>query len=254
LAETIDLDTLDFKPPVTPTRFYALCSTPRCGSTLVAHLLWRTGRMGAPGEYYNLHDVLFQMQNRFHATGIGDYTDQLLRRRTSPNGVFGVKLHHNHWQTFRHTGRFHLFSKMKYIRIRRRDRLAQAISYAIARQTRQWTADMPARNAAEYRFNDVLRAVQDLDRQDRDWSSLFAESKIQPLDIVYEEFSADSERHVAEICHFVGVDPREPAAPVPLPDLARQFSDINAQWMDRFRADNARRQEVSPQRNSQSAS
>ena len=33
---------------------YVIAESPRSGSQLLADLLWRTGLMGAPGEYLNL--------------------------------------------------------------------------------------------------------------------------------------------------------------------------------------------------------
>jgi len=230
----------DFTKATTPTKFYVVCSTPRSGSTLLTRALWRCGRMGAPHEYFNLQTVLFRMQMRFQCDSIYKYTDEVMRLRTGPNGVFAVKLHQEHWHTFWYCGRFILFKGLKYIRIRRRDRLAQAVSLTIARQTGQWTHDVPAKAEAKYDFHMLRRALYDLDIQERGWDAMFAERKVKPLDLVYEDFRNDLDGCVAEVCRFVGVDPDAPAEPLAIPELERQSTADNKAWAQRFQQDMVR--------------
>ena len=241
-----ETEAFDFTGSPPPSKFYLIASTPRSGSTLLTRLLWQSGRMGAPHEYFNLQTVLFRMQMRFQSDSIHAYTDELLRRRTGPNGVFGLKLHQEHWHTFWFCGRFYVFKDMRYIRIRRRDRLGQAISLAIARQTGQWTSDVPARGPANYSYDEVRRALRDLDLNERGWDQLFAERKVKPLELVYEEFRTEPERYAREVCRFVGVDPDQPAAPVELPGLVRQTTKLNQVWADRYRRDFQQRQAARP--------
>jgi LPS sulfotransferase NodH len=237
VAVPSETEAFDFVGSPQPSRFYVVCSTPRSGSTLLTRLLWRSGRMGAPHEYFNIQTVLFRMQLRFRSDSIHAYTDELLRRRTGPNGVFGFKLHQEHWHTFWYCGRFNVFRDLKYVRIRRRDRLAQAISLAIARQTGQWTSDVPAKAEPRYDFNQTRRAMQDLDRMERGWDTELTARKVKPLELVYEDFRNDTDSGLRAVYDFVGVDPNEPATPVPLPELERQTAPINREWTDRFKQD-----------------
>src|SRR5438309_4220982 len=74
-----------------PERVYLLATVPRTGSTYVSHILWRSGCLGAPLEYLN-----FLASSPFaFAHGQPEKQRELwrsvLHRRTSPNGVFGVK-------------------------------------------------------------------------------------------------------------------------------------------------------------------
>ena len=75
-----------------------LAGTPRSGGNYLCHLLWRTGLMGAPMEYFNFHTLMLQMAVRLGVTSLADYVQRLLRVRTSPNGVFGYKAHFDHLQ------------------------------------------------------------------------------------------------------------------------------------------------------------
>src|ERR1700742_4128747 len=74
-----------------PDCVYLLATVPRTGSSYLSHLLWQTGCLGAPLEYLNFDPV-----GPYHfAANSPDQQQQLWRsvvqRRTSPNGMFGVK-------------------------------------------------------------------------------------------------------------------------------------------------------------------
>jgi trehalose 2-sulfotransferase len=108
---------------VEPSRSYLVCATPRSGSTLLCHLLGRTGVAGRPEEYFEalLHsgqprrpheyfdpdgpeDILRRLAFREMPDGPADpsplwdtsdysaYLAWALEQGTTPNGVFGAKL------------------------------------------------------------------------------------------------------------------------------------------------------------------
>ena len=74
-----------------PELTYLLATVPRAGSTHFSHLLWRIGCLGAPLEYLNFEPAgpygfaanSPELQRRLWRS--------VLRRRCSPNGVFGLK-------------------------------------------------------------------------------------------------------------------------------------------------------------------
>ena len=129
----------DFPSPTTPSTFYAVATYARTGSYLLCEKLWRSGQMGAPFEYFNHFNLMLQMVSRLKVNSIQNYVNRLFELRTSPNGVFGIKLFPEHFQ-FMHLARIvWLFPNLQFICLEREDVLAQAISYAKAMQTSQWT-------------------------------------------------------------------------------------------------------------------
>ena len=128
---------------------YIICSIPRSGSTLLAYLLRDCGGMGVPHEY--LHPTVhlpvlarrFQSIRQDGAVDLDLYLRSLRKRRSTANGVFGLKAHFNQLARLLHipsVGRF--FEGAQLIRIRRRDLIRQAISYYAADATGVWsTAD-----------------------------------------------------------------------------------------------------------------
>jgi LPS sulfotransferase NodH len=85
-----------------PSRGYLLCCVERTGSTLLANALTGTGVAGRPLEYFNP----FEREKTWMRDILGDSTlvdgfSKVLVAGTTPNGLFGVKVHSIH---FKHLG------------------------------------------------------------------------------------------------------------------------------------------------------
>jgi LPS sulfotransferase NodH len=85
-----------------PSRGYLLCSVERTGSTLLAQALAGTGVAGRPLEYFNA----VELESPWMRAILGDSTladglPKLLFAGATANGIFGAKVHWNH---FRHLG------------------------------------------------------------------------------------------------------------------------------------------------------
>ena len=88
------------------------------------------------------------MAERLRAVSPEDYFEKLLARRTSRNGVFGMKAHFHHFEPALIGARqcSNGWRRSTYVLLHRRDRLAQAVSMVRAMQTNIWTSmDRPPR-------------------------------------------------------------------------------------------------------------
>jgi len=91
-------DCLNYQGSIHP---YILCSTPRCGSTLLCDLLAQSGDLGVPHEYLNIssHGLVLMSRLGIDLTDPNlalTYLNTLKRARTTPNGIFGLQAHHHH--------------------------------------------------------------------------------------------------------------------------------------------------------------
>src|SRR5262249_42563360 len=81
-------------PPAPKRMSYLVCSSDRTGSSLLCFALWRTQMAGRPFEYLQ-PAVIAAYRRRIgtprFATPL-EYLRLLYARRTTPNGVFGLKL------------------------------------------------------------------------------------------------------------------------------------------------------------------
>ena len=133
----------DISDGAAPTLQYVLLSLPRTGSEWVCAALRQRG-IGVPLEYLTAVD-LAQRLGCADAAGNVDvpaYVAQLRAKRTTPNGVFGWKLHPLHLRALSggDAGKAvdFLGTFDRILLLRRRDRLLQAISLARALLTGQF--------------------------------------------------------------------------------------------------------------------
>src|SRR5688572_1200515 len=123
-----------------PDLFYMLATVPRTGSTWFSHLLWETGCLGAPLEYLN-----FDPNGPYYFAANSpsmqlDLWRSVLRRRTSPNGVFGLKCFPTQLQAMKDNNPDLLgqISPGRIVYLGRRDRAAHIASLARAAMSGIW--------------------------------------------------------------------------------------------------------------------
>jgi LPS sulfotransferase NodH len=139
------------RPARSPGAAYVICATPRTGSYLLCDALARTGVAGRPTEHLSGTYQRFY-EKRWHTGSYAEYLDRALAEGTTPNGVFGTKLHrHQLDHVVRQvTGEKvsppqvgaevvrQLLGEAAWVFLRRRDTVAQAISYTRSMQTDVW--------------------------------------------------------------------------------------------------------------------
>lgn len=217
---------------------YLIASTPRCGSHFLGHLLFATGVLGSPLEYFHEGHAR-RWRELLGAEDFQAMMTALFRRRTSPSGWFGVKAH---WGQFvpvaRDRDQLAFMNFSRHIEIRRRDRVAQAISHEIARQTKAWISFHRVERTPDYDFARIHETRLALDTHVRRWSDYFRNARIDPIVVEYEDLIGDPEAVVAAILSDFGLAGTENPHRKWLPE--RQASDINVEWKDRYLADLAR--------------
>ena len=122
---------------------YVILSLPRSGSEFLCASLRRRG-MGVPLEYFTASAMAERLGCGDGAGNIhlATYLPQLHAKRTTPNGIFGVKLHPLHLKSVagEDSGNAALFLGLfdRTVVLRRRDKVLQAISLARAHFTGQF--------------------------------------------------------------------------------------------------------------------
>jgi trehalose 2-sulfotransferase len=247
----------------TPRLSYLVAAGARSGSTLLCRALEDTGVAGRPEEYFLTGPPeAFPPGWTFWEEGIfalphgkmdrEGYLDLVYRLGTTPNGVFGAKIMWNivpHvleklWEMPRFAGldraeTFHaLFPNLRVIRLTRRDRVRQAVSWARAAQDGVWvvTDTEPAAPSAEPVYDrDFISGLEGLlVESEQGWPKLCAELGVTYLDVVYEDLVdpatyADTVRSVLD---HLGVD--QPEITIAPPRTHRQSDSINDDWVRRY--------------------
>ena len=259
---------------------YLVCATQRSGSTLLCELLKGTDVAGVPDEFFEtLRSTGRPRQPRqyFEDPSVADIADRLaalepgepeqpgdfegwfhyaLQRGTTANGVFGAKMMWNYFDDFRDRVRelpglaeptFNealdvVFPNLRIIFVRRRDKVAQAVSLWKAIQTQQWRdeADEQLQQPAEYDYRAIKYLVGALHRWDAKWEDWFHATGRKPIRVIYEDFVDARAATVGRVLDELGVDPPEPDRD--RRPMRRQADQLSSTWVARFRDDDAEHQ------------
>lgn len=230
-----------------PERPYMLATVPRTGSSYFSHLLWRTGCLGAPLEYLNFVPTGPARFAIAQAEKQAELWRSMLHLRTSPNGVFGVKcfsLQMRELQQRNPDLLREVFSTLllrgaetRVVRLKRRDRVAHAISYARAAMSGIWRKEQEAAGgvSVEYSRQAVDQASAHLDQQESDWDALFNELRIEPLTLWYEDVRENPDAAIRSVAAFLGVE-LEPSAALAIPQVEKQAEEDSKHWRELYAA------------------
>ncbi|HUY62480.1 MAG TPA: Stf0 family sulfotransferase [Candidatus Paceibacterota bacterium] len=243
-----------------PRLSYIVCSDRRTGGTLLCEALRRTSIAGRPGEYFNpLLDTPAFRKDHLGITADAEYLPRVVELSTTPNGVFGMKIHFGQLPLLlerigaegRAAGASPAaafaarFPGLRYVWLRRRDEVRQAISLYRAQKTNIWwefpdeepplyAYQPPERETAEdvFDFEAISRCLADVQSTAGRWEQFFSENDIVPLRLTYEELDAAYEETVARVLRFLELTVPEH---IPPKNMARQADGRTDAWVEEFR-------------------
>jgi LPS sulfotransferase NodH len=233
-----------------PHTSYFICCTPRTGSWLLAEALQFLGIAGKPGEFFDQE----REREWFELLGVSSYTDfldKVLEYGTTPNGVFGAKVH---WVEFKclptrlknfpsfsemaiHEMISELFPNLHYIWLTRRDKVRQAISYYKANLTDNWFwidgQEYFEIETPSYDFKTIDIMLKMLVKNDASWQQYFHESGIEPKIVVYEELEQAYDATIRKLLQDLHI-PLPADLVIPKPRLKKQADQLTEEWVQRF--------------------
>lgn len=228
---------------------YILVSTPRCGSTALCSEIYRQSGL-VVHEYLQPFEYLPALASRMGAIksaevhpgsgskqviSLSKYLDELIRRR-AVNGVLGICCHASHLvylnALVKRAKQVNPSLEVQQDYLSRRDKFKQAVSYAIAIQTRSWSQTLPSETAPSsrlMRWNLAIRAAglyQRLQKQDRFVKNSYKHGEFTRL-LTYEVHVEDKLVAIAkEITSGLMPQLEESIRPIPV-SLHRQSNDLN---------------------------
>jgi LPS sulfotransferase NodH len=212
-----------------------VCSLPRSGSSLLCDLLASTELAGAPTEYFD-RNQMEAFEREWEVSGLEQYLAALFAKKTSPNGVFGLKAHFHQLRDVLADRDVHVeFPDLQLVYIRRRDHVRQAVSWARAIQTNQWASDHAA-TTTEPRFDApaIRKLIEQIGSEEQLWEQHFSQHGKEPLRLDYEELAADPDAAVRRVLALVGVEP-DTEFETPAPTISRQADALSEEWVRRYR-------------------
>jgi LPS sulfotransferase NodH len=227
----------DFREPGALRKSYLLAAPYRSGSNYLCTLLWKTGVLGAPFGYFNFENEMRILYTRLGASSITDYVGKLIKKRTSSNGVFGLKAHFHHFANIHKQSpeMLDMLQPVHFIYLERQDKIAQAVSLAKGFQTRAWLSVGEERKTPLFYNREFIQACLDeVMEQENQWKTWLKERGTAALCIYYEDILRDEAQVVKKIEEFVGIA-GDRADEVRLPSLRKQSDVVNSEWIARFK-------------------
>jgi len=218
----------------TPVRTrYCILSSQRSGSTLLARMLYETESAGDPLEYFNLRLLeLARRQTGNHALTPIEFMRLMELRRTSPNGFFGIKVHYDQilraFQSSVPNEKIVNFlrSHDHSFWIRRRDRLRQAISHAIATNSDSWSSEEANKlSPGTVSCLDCIHSLHVISFQEFGWQELIRAAKLNARVVWYEDLVCDYEGTCRTVLQDLKLASAVPN--IPKPPIKRQATELN---------------------------
>ena len=175
----------------------------------------------------------------------------MLQRGTTLNGVFGAKMMWNYLDDFKvrmaelpglgslsfNERLDAVFPRLKIIFMRRRDKVAQAVSLWKAIQTQQWRTesesdseqvDVDQEPGVDYDYEAIEYLLNELHRWDARWEEWFHATGREPIRVFYDEFTVSRAATIGRVLDALGIDPPAPEGKKP---MKRQADDRSKDWV-----------------------
>lgn len=243
---------------------YIICTAPRSGSTLLCRMLKDTGVAGAPKSLFFNRTLDAWMKDfdvaadpvRSQKAILSEIFDKAIIAGKAGTPVFGLRqqaLSFPHFQE--QLAQFlpgatsdmarieQVFGKTLFIRLQRKDKLDQAVSFVKAEQSGLWHRRADGRELE--RSAPPADPIYDADRirahitrftdDDTMWRDWFAQQGVTPLHISYETLSENPKDTLSQVLEALGKDPK--LADKATPSVARLADATSRAWIRRFRAE-----------------
>ncbi|MFD1717377.1 Stf0 family sulfotransferase [Georgenia deserti] len=213
-----------------------ILSTPRSGSTFLCdQLRMRAGFV--PHEYFEPKYCLPYLAARWDCLDDGElnvrrYAQSLRRHRVGRSGRLGINVQGSQLPLFGEF--FDQFEDLaiRVIRVRRGDRLGQAISFAIAEQTRGWSRHFAKTGQPTYNYEHIARKVDDLAKQELVIDAFLNKHGLESVAVQYEELVSDPTPIISGALGEAIVPEVGEAALI-----AKQRGTVNDEWRERYEAE-----------------
>jgi LPS sulfotransferase NodH len=236
-----------------PQKCYLVLMSPRCGSTLLcAHL--QKIHFGNPIEAFHFNQNRIRREHGWDIdfTNPYEYLRKALDFQTV-DGIFGMKLSWVEFEIFLNVARQLtepaglslndsevmqvFFSDAKYIHLKRRNKIEQAISYAKGMQQGVWAVSSDQDEdykryltPAQYDREHIESCLDNLLAYDFAWENFLESYGLEHMVVWYEDLSDNYTQVMRGVYQYLGIREVE----IPDPALRKLSNKQSSEWFERF--------------------
>jgi LPS sulfotransferase NodH len=233
-----------------PAISYVIASIQRSGTHLLCSILRSTGVAGSPGEFF-LSKPGETWEERWQTSSRLAYVERVLQQNTATDGVFGMVVMWSYFErmlqmleeipAYRNLNAAQLlaaaFGQPKYIWMRRRNRVEQAVSWAMACQTGVWAQkaeEKPQLRAIpRFDFKVIDEWCNRIAAHEEGWANYFRKNQIEPLVLFYEDVVTSHRAAAERVLEFLGLR-FPPGMKIPAPTVEKQATRTSDDWTARY--------------------
>ena len=211
------------------TKYYIICSEPRCGLTLLRSILKQL-KVGNPIEF----DDSYSMDD--------------LSEEATVHGICGIAMRLRDFRKIRKKLSMEkaddfemlmsLFPNARFIRLYRRCKVKQAISWIKASRAQQFTYQKEKVEVGPYSEMEIKKFILELSIMESRWAEFFNKNNITPYFLSYESLCENKVTVAAGILDFLKVEFKSFSALEPIIHEAKlpiqQYDVTNEDWYQRF--------------------
>ena len=211
------------------TKNYLICSEPRCGLTLLRSILKQL-KIGNPIEF----DDSYSMDDLSEAATTHGIRGIAMRLRDFKKIRKKLSMENNNDYEMLMA----LFPNASFIRLYRRCKVKQAISWIKAARAQQFTYEKEKVDVGPYSEMEIKKFILELSIMESRWAEFFDKNNIIPYFVSYESLCENKVTAIAGILDFLRVEfksisaleaiIRETKLPI------RQYDSTNEDWYQRF--------------------
>jgi len=229
---------------------YVVASVQRSGTHLLCSILRSTGIAGSPEEYF-LSKPGETWEKRWGTPSREAYVQHILRQNTAANRVFGAVVMWSYFEpmlqmlqeipAYKNLNGAQLLAAVlstpKYIWMRRRNHVEQAVSWAIASQTGIWAQTgeekLQPRAVPKFDFKVIDEWCNRIAAHEAGWENYFRGNQIEPLVLFYQDVVASHRTAAERVLEFLRL-PIPAAMEIPPPTVEKQATRISEEWTERY--------------------
>lgn len=185
---------------------------------MLASSLNATGLAGRAEEYFHKTALAEAGNPETARETLLAYYRKVVTETTTPNDVFGMKIHHNQFRHVFRENAMGLQSGFSFIRsfdrhilIYRRDKVLQAISELLADESNLWnttSAGSAGRNHREFSEADIPEIASTMARQigeEHGWRRILRDCALPFHEVSYEDLCDNPEGELARVADYLGI-------------------------------------------------
>ncbi|MEO1702127.1 MAG: Stf0 family sulfotransferase [Pseudomonadota bacterium] len=213
---------------------FIMQSLPRSGTSFILDYTNGTGAFGHAEEYLNQNVIAFS-----DATTADEHFEMAMNQAFGTANLFSMKIfprqlvecvdHHGYDFIQRCTSEY----SVQFVRLRRKDTIARAVSFYKALQDKRWATDRGGETIEiPYDFKKIYRAWISLIKAEAFWDTYNSMHQIEPIEFTYEELESEPSKFMHEMCSIFNVEPNGVKL---LRKLKKQRDERSAEFCERFR-------------------